>query len=274
MSCTVVYSLLRITGSHEAIYEAGCEGVAAADTIHDLEALVIRCLVYLAVCPAECGPVVYGCSVNGTKRRCNCLEVRVGLYSLVDHLLVAVDIELLQRLVLALDLEAEASGEVFLVTDHNVNVLSNLLIYLLRLCLAADCGPHGRTVVEVIGNDGAILLRSLDRSDCGLGSLLRKSCIDSAGVEPANAELTEDVIEIKISRCSLGNSGVGTVGAALCTTDTEASLCEVQSVSAYTADSVGVHPLYEGCIHTTLHHEVLNQVTDLIVCKCSKNSGL
>ena len=45
----------------------------------------------------------------------------------------------LQRLVLALDLEAEAGGEVFLVTDHNVNVLSDLLIYLLRLCLAADC---------------------------------------------------------------------------------------------------------------------------------------
>ena len=274
MSCTVVDSLLRILSGHQTVNKAGCEGIAAADAVHDLKSVVLLGLIDLAVCPADCLPVIDGSGLYGTKGSCDCLEVRINLCGMIDHLLVAVDVKLLQSGILSLDLQAEAGSEVFFVSDHDVNVLRNFLVDLLALLKAADCGPHGWTIVQVIGNESAVLLRGLDGLDDGLAALLGERCVNSAGVEPACTKLTEDVLEVQILRSSLGDCSVRTVGAADCAAYAKAALCEVQTIAADAADSIGLLPVNQGSIHTALLDEILHQTANLVVCKSSDNGSV
>ena len=274
MCGTVVDSLLRILCGHEAVDEAGSEGIAAAHAVEDLKSVVLSGLIDGSVCPADGLPVIDGCGLYGAERRCDCLEVRILLCGGVDHALVAVDVELLEALVLSLDLKAKACGEVFLVADHDIDILCDLLVDLLALLKAADGRPHGRTIVEIIGDDGAVLLRGLDGLDDGLAALLGKSSVDAAGVQPADSEGSEDVVEIKVLGRCLGDGGVCTIGAADGTADTKATLCKVQAVAADSADAVCLHPLDEGGINAALLDEVLHELADFVVCKRGDDGGL
>ena len=93
-------------------------------------------------------------------------------------------------------------------------------------------------------------------------------------MEPANAELAEDVLEVKVLSGCLGNCGICTVGASDCAADTESALGEVQTVTAFSSDTVCLHPLDEGSINTALADEVFHQTSDFVIRKCSDDSCL
>ena len=272
MCCAVVDSLLRITGGHQAVNEAGSEGVAAADAVHDLKAVVFLGLIDLSVCPADGLPVVDSRGADRAERGRDALEVRIGLSCRVDHLLVAFDVELFEILVISFDLEAEAGSEIFLIADHDVDIFCHFLIDFLSLLQTADRAPHGRTIVQVVGDDCAVLLCSLAGSNDGLAGLLGESSVDAAGVQPSDTEFTEDIVKIEISRGCLGDRSVRAVRAADCAADTEAPLCEVDAVAADTADSVGLLPVNERGVNAALLDEVLHQHTDFVVGKSSDHS--
>jgi len=54
-------------------------------------------------------------------------------------------------------------------------------------------------------------------------------------VQPADAQCAEDIFEVEVFGCCLGDRCVGSVGAADGASDAEAALCEVDAVSADSA---------------------------------------
>ena len=172
------------------------------------------------------------------------------------------------------DLEAERGGEVLLVADHDIDVFRDLAVHFLRLGEAADGFPERRTVVEVVGNDGAVFVGGFHGLHGERGGGFRKRGEDAAGVEPAHAELAEDVIPIDVAGLELRGGGVAAVRVADRAADAEAALGEVESVSNRAADAVVVAPLDEVGGHAALHDEILDQMADLVVHERGDHGGL
>ena len=110
-----------------------------------------------------------------------------------------------------------------------------------------------------------MLLGDLDRLDGGLGGRLGEGREDAARVEPADAELAEEVFPVEVAGFDLRGGGVAAVRDADGATDAEAALGEVEAVADRTADAVVLAPLDEVGVHAALHHEVLEQAADLVV---------
>ena len=164
-----------------------------------------------------------------------------------------------QVVIRALHLEAEGSGEVLFVADHHVDVLRDLAIDLLSLLQAADGFPERGTVVEIVGDDRAVLVCGLDGFDGEFGGRVGKRGEDAAGVKPAHAELAEDVIPVDVAGLELRRGGVAAVGIADGAANAEAALGEVQAVANGAADAVVFAPLDEVGGDAALHDEILDR---------------
>ena len=64
---------------------------------------------------------------------------------------------------------------------------------------------------------------------------------DAAGVQPAHAELAEDVVPIEIARLELAGGGVAAIGNAHRAAHAEAALGEIQAVAHRAAHAVERH---------------------------------
>ena len=265
MGGAVVHGLLGVVVLEEAEDQAGGEAVAAADAVEDLEFRELDAVVELAVVPADGAPVVLRGGDHAAERGRGDLEVRELLHGLGDHVLEGLGLDVGDVVVDALDLEAEGGGEVLLVADHHVDILGDLAVHFLGLLEAADGLPEGRAVVQVVGDDGAVLLRGLDGLDGGLRGGLGEGREDAARVEPADAELAEEVLPVEVAGLDLRGRGVAAVRDADGAADAEAALGEVEAVADRAADAVVLAPLDEVGVHAALHHEVLEQAADLVV---------
>src|SRR5450756_2137237 len=87
---------------------------------------------------------------------------------------------------------------------------------LLCLRLAADRLPEAGPVVEVVRDDGAVLTGRLHGLDRDLRRRLGQCREDATGVEPARAELAEEVVEVDVAGLQLADRGVSAVGHADC----------------------------------------------------------
>ena len=81
--------------------------------------------------------------------------------SFTDHLSVTFKVEFLKITVVAFDFKTETRCEVLFITDHYINIFSNLFINFPGLFYTAYSTPHGRTIVKIIGYYGSILLSCL-----------------------------------------------------------------------------------------------------------------
>ena len=75
------------------------------------------------------------------------------------------------------------------------------------------------------------LLGRLDRLDDELRRGVAQRGEDAAGVEPAHAELAEDVVPVEIAGLELAGGGVAAVGNAHRAAHAEAALGEIQAVA-------------------------------------------
>ena len=78
-------------------------------------------------------------------------------------------------------------------------MLGDLLVDLLRAFLAADGFPKRRTIVEVVRNNGAVLLGLLNALDDESRRGVAKRRKNAAGVKPADALLAENVFQSLLS---------------------------------------------------------------------------
>ena len=232
------------------------------------------CLVDRTVRPAERRPVVDRRGLHRAQRGRNYLEVRVRLRRLADHLPIALQIQRLEILVVALDGEAEARCEILLIADHDVHISCDLPVDLLAFFDAPDRAPHGRPVIEVIGNHGAIFLGCPDSLQYRFAGLLGQCRVDSAGMQPPHSQLSEDIVKIKILRFCLRYRRVGAVRAAHRAADAEPPLREIESIAADAPDSIRLCPVNKRGVHASLTDEILHKLADLIVSERRDNRGL
>ena len=111
----------------------------------------------------------------------------------------------------------------------------------------------------------AVFLGDLAGFDNGFAALLGQGSVDAAGVQPAHAQLAEDVFKVKVLGLGLGDGGVGAVGAAHGAADAEAALGEVQAVAAQAADAVRLLPADQAGVHAALLDQVLEQLAHFVV---------
>src|SRR5262249_5077385 len=138
----------------------------------------------------------------------------------------------------------------------------------------ADRLPKGFAIVQVIRNDRAVLARSFHGFDRDLGRGFRKSTENSASMEPARALFAEDVVPVNVAAPKLRYRGVAPVGGPQRGSDSEASLCEIQTITHGAANSVVSHPAHQALVHASLIHQVFDQASDGIVGERSHNRGV
>ena len=183
MSGAVVDGLLNVSGFHDAVDEAGSEGIATAHAVKDLQAVTLtRLYEALPLHPRDRSPIVDGGGTHLAHCGADGLEVREGFRGFFDHLAEGFDLQIIQVLVCTFDLETERGGEVLLIADHYVNVLREVLVDFLRMLLATVALPERRTEVEIVRNNRPVFLRLGHYGLGGFGGLLRKRGVNTAGV--------------------------------------------------------------------------------------------
>ena len=100
--------------------------------------------------------------------------------------------------------------------------------------------------------------------DGGLRGRLGERGVDAARVEPADAELAEEVVPVDVVRPELRRGGEATVADADGAADAEAALGEVQAVADGAADAVVVAPLDELRVDAALEDEVFDEAADIV----------
>ena len=224
--------------------------------------------------PGKGSPVVIGSSVHFTECGRGCFEVREFGNGFLDHLLEIGDVDAGDIfLVNTFDFKSEAGGEVFFVTDHDVDILGDLTVDFLGLGLPTDGFPERRTVVQVIGNHGAVLFGNLAGLDGELCITFGECCENTTGVEPADAKGSEDVFEVEVVDGELGGCSMPAVGGAFCGAHAEAAFSEVESVSCGHSKSVEVSPLNKLGVDTTLKNKVFEEASDFVIDKPGEDGG-
>ena len=138
MGGTVIYCQLGIAGGHQAVDQAGSEGIAAADAVQDLQVVKSFGGIDRSVRPADRFPVVDRGRFYGAQRGGDGFEVGELLCRFRDHLVIAVQVQLFQVLIVPFDLEAQAGSEVFLIADHDVHVFCHFPVDFPGFFQAAD----------------------------------------------------------------------------------------------------------------------------------------
>src|SRR5215472_3344185 len=172
------------------------------------------------------------------------------------------------------DFQAQACGEVLLVADHDVDVFCDLGIYLLGFLWSPDALPERRPIVQVIGNDRAVLFSGRNSFHEKARRCLAKSGEDAARVEPAHAEIAEDVVPIKGAGFKLTGRGVAAIRYADSTADAEAALREIEAIADGAANAIARHPFDEPGIDAALEDEIFKQATDVVVGESGADGGL
>ena len=190
-----------------------------------------------------------------------------------DHLSVTFKVKFLKITVVSFYLKTETRCEVLFITDHYIYIFGNLFVDFSCFFYTADSTPHRRTIVKIVRYYSSVLLCGLACFDNRLACLFRKCRIYTTCMKPAHTECSEDIIKIEIFRCSLRYSCIGSVRASYGSSYTEASLCKINTVSAYSSDSISLLPEYKISIYSTLLDEVLHKSSYFIIRKCSDNSS-
>src|SRR5439155_18409026 len=174
----------------------------------------------------------------------------------------------------AFDVESEASREILLVADHHVHVLGDLLVDRLRAFLTTNTLPQGGTIVEVIGNNGPVLLCFLDAFNHQGRRGVTERCEDTAGVKPAHSQPAENIVPIEVARLELARGGVAAVRNPHRAAHTKAAFGEIEAVADNATDPVKGHPLHKLGIHAALQNKGLDKPAHVIVRKSRGDGGL
>ena len=274
MGRTIFHRLLRVVELEEPEGEATGKTVAAPHPVEDFQFRILTAVVELPVVPADRAPVVLRGRDHAAERRRRHLEVGKRLDGRLDHLPEGVCLDRADGVIDTLHLEAERCREILLVADHHIDMLRNLAVHLLGLREPTDALPEAGAVVEVVGNDRAVLLGRLHRLDRQGGGGRRQRCEDAARVKPPHPERAEKMLPVDIARLHLAGRRVAPVRHAHRATDAEAAFGEIEAVTNRAADAVIRLPLDEVGADASLHDEVFDEMPHLVVNKGGHHGGL
>src|ERR1051325_6078696 len=114
----------------------------------------------------------------------------------------------------ACDGKTECGGEVFFISQHDVNVRSEATIHFLRLGLSSNGFPKRCAIVQIIGDDYSGFLGGLHGVQRNLRSGLGECAENSPGMEPPGAVFDKALLPIDLTRLKLGYGCIPAIGAA------------------------------------------------------------
>src|ERR1700754_54185 len=166
-----------------------------------------------------------------------------------------------------LDFETQRGGEVFFIADHHVDEWGQFAVNSDRSFAATDRTPQRVAIIKIVRNDRAVFLRRFHRLARDSRCCFRQRTEDAAGVKPARAFVTEDLVPIDIAGLELRHGRVTAIGTTGSGTYAETAFGEVQSVAHRASDTIKLHPLHVRLVHAALINQVLNQAAHRVVCK-------
>src|SRR5690625_4891827 len=270
---TIFDRFCRITMLQESVDQTGCKAIATTDAVENLEVFPISRFIELAVRPADRAPIVDRSRFHRSKSCTGRLEIRELLHNTLNHLLELIDFDRRNVFVNPFNFKSETGSVILFVSDHHIDLSGNAAVNLLRLLLATDRIPQRRTIVQVIGNNRSVLLcrrNSFFNNGCGR---LRKSGVNPAGMEPANAILTKKLIPIDIARLHLGGRRMSAVGDSDRTANSKSALRKVQAISNFPPEAIERYPLDIRRINATLQNKIFDQPADVVVGKSRNDTG-
>src|SRR5436190_6022819 len=161
--------------------------------------------------------------------------------------------------------KAQCGGEIFFISQHDVNVRSQAAIDFLRLGLPSNGFPKRCAVVQIIRDDYSSFLGRLHRFQCYLRSGLGECAEDSPSMEPPRAVLAKDLLPIDLDGLELGYGCVPAIGAAKRGANTKTAFREVQPIPNRAANSVIRDPSHILLGNAALQHEIFDEPSDGIV---------
>src|SRR4051812_24361478 len=103
---------------------------------------------------------------------------------------------------------AQRSREVFFIPEHHVHMRSDTAIDLLRFLLATKRLPKRWAKIQIVRNNRAMTMCCLHCFQCDLRGRRRERTENTAGVQPARAFFTENLVPIDLPRFEMRNSSV------------------------------------------------------------------
>lgn len=191
----------------EAVGEAGCEAIPAADAVFDFEVLEVGAIIEFAFAPHDGRPVVDQGCLHAAERGADDLDVGEVLDDFLHHRLERAGVHFVGFDVDAFSVVAENLLKVFLVADEAVDVgdegLGGFNGFLAR--------PEFGAEVEVVGDDRAGFVGGLDGFSHDEAGVFGQRREDAPCVEPADAVFLEELLPVDLARLNASCGGVAAV---------------------------------------------------------------
>src|SRR5690606_416714 len=145
----------------------------------------------------------------------------------------------------AFHFKSETRSKILFVADHHVHELRNFAIHFLRAFLSTDAFPERRPIIQIVADDRAVFLCGLNGFNYKFRSGVAERGENAAGMQPAHAEFSENVIPIKIAGLELAGGGVAAIRNSHGTARAKTAFSEIQSVTCDTANAIEWQPFNE-----------------------------
>ncbi len=263
----IIDRLRGVVLGEESINEARGKAVATAHAIQNLQARVAPRLIKQPVVPADGTPIVDRRCVHAAQGRRRRLEIRELRHRALDHLLKALDLDVRDILVHPLDLKTQAGRKILLVADHHVDRPRNLAVDLLRLGQPADRLPERGAVIQIIGNNHAVLLGRLHRLQRQRRRRLRERSENPARVEPPRATLAKQLLPVDIAALHLAGRSIRAIRHTHRPANPMPALGKVQPIAHLAPNPIISAPLHIIGSHAALQNKILDQPPNLVIRK-------
>src|ERR1700688_3701543 len=210
MSGTAFDGPLRILTREKTINQTRGEGIAAANTIENLEVFSICGLIEIAIVVANGSPIISRRGGGFAKCCGDDFEGKV-LQDFPDHLFKSFGIECGKMLLGSVHFVAERRRKILFIAKHDIHIGSNTPVYLLRALLPTERSPQRIAIIEIVRGDHAVFSRALQGFDGDLWSRFGKCAEDPAGVKPARAVFAKDGLPIDLTGFERRHRGVAPI---------------------------------------------------------------
>ena len=272
MGCAIINGLGGILRCHEPIDQTGSKTIATSHSVENFKIWISSGQVKLTVGPANGTPIIDGGGLDSTQCCGRYLEIRKLSCGLLNHFLEAVDFDGRNIFIHALHFETKACREIFLISNHDIDILGNVAVDLLRLGMSTNGLPERRAVIQIIGDHRTMLLGNfygLFNNTCtGFG----QGSKNTSRMEPSDSLVAEKLLPINVPGFHLGGCGQSSIRSAYGTANAETTFGEIEPVTHRSTNAIVGNPLNPRGIHPSLQNEIFQKASDIIFGKCGDDS--
>ncbi len=141
MGCAIIDSFFRIITSEKSVNQTRSKTVASAYAVKDLQIGTIDGFIKLSIRPADSAPVIDSCGFHSALGCRADFIIRKDANGLFDHLLKFINIYARNIFIHSFHFKSQAGSKIFFITDHDIDIIRDALVYFPGLVLTTDTFP-------------------------------------------------------------------------------------------------------------------------------------